>query len=484
VFDLVISGGSIVREDAVLRADIALQGGQVVLLADRIDGPCLRRIDAQNLMVLPGLVDPHVHLSLPMKGTLSADDPESGTIAALFGGVTTIGDFTVPGPGQTLLEALDERRRFFASRARTDYWFHVNVTEFSPGFEDDLPRQLDDAAAAGARSLKVFTCYSREGIAVPLSFLPMLLQEARQRDLLVLVHAEDDSMLLESTDRLLEAERTQPRDYPESRPPEVEIRAVESVLSAAAEADAPIYFVHISTAGAATAIVHARRERETARGIAREIACEHSALGEIERQRGGFQPIYLETCPQYLFLDDALYQRPDGAQYLVAPPLRPPSDGQHLRRALIDGQVDVVATDHCPFTRGQKEASGAPFTALPNGLPGIETRLALLYTEMVVPGFITMRDLVRIASANPSRIFGLYPRKGTLIPGSDADLVLFDPQAEWTLTAGNLHMRTDFSPYEGRSMRGRVVSVIRRGEVVIEGGALVSAGPGEYLGRG
>jgi dihydropyrimidinase len=457
MYDLVVSGGSIVLEHGTTSADLAVEGGVVRAVSPRIDDPSLRRIDATGLTILPGLIDPHVHLSLPMKGTVSCDDVESGTIAALFGGVTTVGDFTVPERGQSLPDALAERRRRFQGRARTDYWLHLNVTWFADGFERKLPAQLDQIAAEGARSLKIFTCYSRDGIAISRRHLLTLLAEAHKRDLLVLVHAEDDAGMLARTDRLVAAGKTGPRDYPDSRPPQVEAAAVEATLAAADEAGASIYFVHISTAEALEAITRARSD--------------------------GRRRVHLETCPQYLFLDDMAYAGSDGAQFVVAPPLRPAPHSEALRRALRDGRIDVVATDHCPFRREQKGPAGAPFTALPGGLPGVETRLSLLYTEMVVPGLISMEDLVRVTSAGPARIFGLYPRKGTLVPGSDADLVLFDPRADGVLSAGNLHMRTDFSPFEGRRIRGRVVSVIRRGQVVVQDGALVAARPGAYLAR-
>jgi dihydropyrimidinase len=391
-----------------------------------------------------------------MKGTRSSDDPASGTAAALFGGVTTVIDFTLQHPGQRLANSLEARLAEFADHAHADYALHVCVTDFAPDFSDTLDEELAELADRGATSLKVFTCYSHEGIMIPPDQLRTLLSTAKARGLLVLVHAEDDQLLIANEERLLDAGRSAPADYPGSRPPEAEAQAIRDVINAACQSQAPVYFVHVSTKAGRDAIL-AGREASS-------------------------QPVYLETCPQYLFLDDAAYARADGAQFLVAPPLRRPADRAALLEALQAGQVDVVATDHCPFRRRQKSAAPT-FADTPKGLPGVETRLALLHSGAVLPKWITLDDLVRVAATNPARIFGLYPRKGCLEPGADADLVLFDPSDRWTLSAMSLHMNSDFSPYAGDRMTGRVRMVLLRGEVVVEDGALTRPPSGRFLKR-
>lgn len=453
-YDLIIRGGHLCgfepgspRDSTDPAQEIAVRDGRIARIAPHIAAPAKRLIDAHGLAILPGLVDPHVHLGLPMKKTTSSDDVASGTSAALHGGTTTVIDFTLQHPGESLAASLRARIDDFKGRARTDYALHVCVTDWP----DDIGAALDEVMRLGAVTFKVFTCY--EGMMIAPENLRALFREASQRGLLVLLHAEDDAILQAETARLLAAGETGPAAHPASRPPEAEARAIRNAIAAAREADASAYFVHVSSAEGLHSITGARKE-----------------IGK---------PIHAETCPQYLLLDESAYHGPDAVQFMVAPPLRPAASKRALRAAIANGEIDVVATDHCPFRRAQKELPGAPFTAIPNGLPGIETRLTLLYTTARA----TLEEIVALLSRNPARIMGLYPRKGTLRRGSDADLILFDPEAEWTIAAGDLHMRTDFSPYEGMRVRGRVDTVLLRGEVVLEKGKLKGRPQGTYLKR-
>jgi dihydropyrimidinase len=457
-YDLVVAGGLVVTGDGpAAPGDVAVRGETIARVAARIGAPCGRRIDARGLVVMPGLIDPHVHLSLPTRGTISSDDPSSGTRAALYGGVTTILDFTLQQPGERLVESVERRQREFAGRAHADYAFHTNVTWFPGDFADRLPTELDELVQHGATTLKIFTCYSREGYSIGPGDLRTLLHAAGSRGMLVLVHAEDDALVAASTARLEAARRTSPADYALSRPADAEARAVAAVAAAARDAGAHVYFVHVSSAAGLEAALTGRRQ----------------ALGAV----------HIETCPQYLALDDARFAGPDGAQYMLAPPLRTPRDREALLHALAAGQIDVVATDHCPFRRAQKDLPGAPFTRIPNGLPGVETRLPILHTLCVGPGQVTWEHLVALTATQPAQIHGLAPRKGAIRPGADADLVLFDPAATWRLEASALHMNTDFSPYENMVVRGRVRSVILRGHVVIDEGELRGEPSGQFLER-
>ncbi|MCK4303020.1 MAG: dihydropyrimidinase [Candidatus Eisenbacteria sp.] len=458
-YDVIISGGEIVSGTSLVlgRGDIAIRGEKIARIAPHVDVPCRRRIDAKGLLVLPGLIDPHVHTSLPMRGTVSSDDPASATAAALFGGVTTIIDFTEQRAGQNLPESLRDKLSLLAGHAHTDYALHVNVTDFGPGFEERLAADLAAVVRLGAISFKVFPCYSKEGHAISRDHLKTLLKMSDAMGLLVLVHAENDRILLANEEKLLATGQIAPRDYPRSRPPRAEARAISDVIEAARAVDAAVYFVHVSTAG----------------GLKRIVA---------GRQRAS-KPIYLETCPHYLILDESVYTGLDAAQFMVAPPLRAPEHREALLKGLGRGHVDVVATDHCPFLRNQKDRPGAPFTEIPNGLPGVETRLALLFTIAVMPRLITLERLVDLTSTNPAMIMGLYPRKGCIRPGSDADLVLFDPNTQWTIQPSGLHMNTDFSPHDGFKATGQVRTVLLRGKVVLENGALCSCKSGRYLKR-
>ena len=457
-YDLIITGGRLIgyepgspRDSREPTQEIAIRDGRIARVAPRIEAPAKRRIDARGLCVLPGLIDPHVHLSLSMKGTISSDDVDSGTAAAIYGGVTTVIDFTLQHPGESLAESLCARMRAFDGKAHTDYALHVCVTDFPA----DIGAALDEVVALGGTSFKVFTCYSREGMAIGQENLQTLLRETGARGLLVLLHAEDDAILQAETERLWNAGETGPAGHPVSRPPAAEARAIADSIAAARAADAPVYFVHVSTAQGLQAITAARQ--------------------------GPGMPIYAETCPQYLLLDDSAYLGLDAAQFMVAPPLRPAENKAALLDAVVQGDVDVVATDHCPFRRAQKEVPGAAFTEIPNGLPGIETRLPLVHTA--TRDRLSLDEIVALLSRTPARIMGLYPQKGVIRRGSDADLVLFDPDARWELRALDLHMKTDFSPYEGFPVQGRVETVLLRGNLVLEDGKLRGRRRGEYLQR-
>ncbi len=470
MYDLLIRNGRAVLEGEVASRDLAIEGERIVRIAPWIYEPARMTLDADGLVVLPGLIDPHVHLGLPMRETVSSDDVATGTAAALFGGVTTIIDFTLQQPGQSLAGSLAARRREFGGRAFADYALHANLTDFPTGFEERLQADLRALAAAGSTSVKVFTSYGGDGSAIEPAALTALLSAADALGMVVLVHAEDDAILRGSRDALVESGRISPADFHPSRPAAAEIRAVERVIEAALAADAGIYFVHVSTSGAIRAV-------EAGRARSRK-------------------PILLETCPQYLVLDEGAYASPDGAQYLVAPPLRSATDRAALRAAVARRAVDVVATDHCPFRRVQRDRPGVSFTDLPYGLPGIETRLPILHTllaGLAAPAAgssgpaaesddAALLELVRLTSANPARIFGLHG-KGAIREGADADLVLFDPSLEWVLRPELLHMNTDFCPYAGMRVRGRVAAVALRGRMVLEEDEIRGEPSGRYLAR-
>ncbi len=458
--DRVITGGLIVSGDGPpVVGDLALCGETIASIAPRIDAPGAERIDARGFLVLPGLVDPHVHLRLPMKGAVSSDDPQSGTRAALHGGVTTVIDFTCQHPGQALAESVGVRRADFDGHSHTDYALHATLTDFPADFARRLPDDLRAVRRQGIATMKVFTCYSRQGHAIGPDNLRLVLRAAHELGMLVLVHAEDDAMLNERTDRLLAAGETAPRDHARSRPAEVEAAAIAAVIKAARDVGAPVYFVHVSSRAGLETILAAR-------------------AGD-----SGAQPVYLETCPQYLALTAEVYERADATQFLVAPPLRGEEDRAALLAALKRGDVDVIATDHCPFHSSLKLPQGRPFSEIPNGLPGVETRLPLVHTLAVRTGLIDLQRMVALLATGPARVHGLAPVKGSLQPGADADVVLFDSEEQWVLGPEALHSATDFSPYDGMRVRGRVQAVFLRGRCVLERGKATSAPSGRFLHR-
>lgn len=456
MLDLIVAGGRVFTPEGPVLADVAVEGGRIVEVARRIMKRARQRIDAGGLDVLPGLVDPHVHLGLPAAGTVSCDDVASGTRSALFGGVTTVIDFSLPYPGESLAAAVARREDEFAGRSYCDFALHANVTSFGAGFAKRLPAELDALAARGCTSVKIFTTYARRGMMCPPEHLPTLLRTAAAKGFLVLVHAERDELVERATDRLLAEGRTSPRDFPASRPPEAEAEAIAEVAGQALAAEARVYFVHVSTAGGLAA-VQAARSRITPGSRARILA---------------------ETCPQYLTLTDELYARPDAHRFVVTPPLRSGRDRDALREGLA--AFDTIATDHCPFLSEDTDRPGVPFTELPSGLPGIETRLPILWTLATRDRLLTEQRVVELLATNPARIFGLTT-KGAIRPGADADLVLFDPTERWTIRASELHGRCDHSPYEGMELQGRVRTVLLRGEATVEHSATTQMPLGHRL---
>jgi len=451
-FDLVIAGGTLVTAAETIRADVGVIGDTIAALGHGLTGAA--RIDATGKLVLPGGVDPHVHLDMPVGATRSSDDWETGTFAAACGGTTTVIDFVEPELGGSLAAGLDARRAEADGKAVVDYGLHMTLRRGDAQTLDQVP----EAMRAGCASFKTYMTY--EGFRLSDAELLAALEAVGAAGGLALVHAENDAAIQRGRRKFMAAGQTAPRFHPRSRPVPVEAEAVERALALAEVAGCPLYVVHTSTGRGAEAIARAR-----ARG----------------------QRAYGETCPQYLVLTDAEYERPgfEGAKFVCSPPLRPADNPPILWRLLAAGGLQTVGTDHCPFFyEGQKELGRAAFTDIPNGLPGIEARLALLYTFGVGQGRLSLNRWVEVCCTAPARIFGLYPRKGTLAPGADADIVIFDPDREVTLSRAVLHERTDYTPYEGLALRGYPLITVARGRVLVEDGKFVGAkGRGRFLAR-
>lgn len=454
---LLIQRGTVVTAEGRRRADVRCRGGQVVEIGPHLEPQGEERLDADGLLVLPGGVDPHVHLSLPVAGTVSADDFASGTTAALAGGTTTILDFVHPERGEPYLEAIAARRRE-AEEALCDYGLHLGVTWWGP----ESPAWIERAAREeGIPSCKLYLAYKATVGLDDREIVAALDAIAAIRHLggLALVHAEHGDVIELLRERLAAAGELGPRSHALSRPPETEAEATGRIALLAALTGAPVYVVHVTCAEAAGAVAAAR-----ARGW----------------------PVSGETCPHYLLLDDSVYDRPwpESAAGVVSPPLRPRGHREALWRALAEGVLEVVATDHCPFTRAQKEAGRNDFRKIPGGAPGIEHRLALLHTHGVLTGRITMERFVDLVSTAPAKRFGLWPRKGAIEVGSDADLVLWDPAATATIAAATHRHRTDLSLFEGFEVTGRAAIVVGAGEVRYrEGEILAPPGSGRFLPR-
>ena len=450
--DLILKGGTLITPDGARQADLAITGEKIAAVGGDLAGK--RVIDASGLFVLPGAVDPHVHLEMPAGATRSSDDWFTGTRAAAIGGTTTVIDFVEPQPGERLEHALHERRALAEGQAAVDFGLHMTVTEDSR----ETLADIEPLCAGGCVSFKTYLTY--EGFRLSDAALLNVMAAVQAAGGIVLVHAENDAIIAYLKNSFRREGFTAPRYHALSRPAAAEGEAIGRALALAETAGAAVYIVHTSTARGVEAIQAAR-----GRGV--------NAWGE--------------TCPQYLLLTDRELSRPgfEGAKFVCSPPLRSAADNEALWQALAAGGLQTVGTDHCPFYfDGQKTLGRESYEAIPGGLPGIEARLSLIYSFGVASGRMTAQRWVEVCCANPARIFGLYPRKGSLEPGADADVVLFDPHLQWTLTHARLHEQVDYTPYEGFKMQGSPVLTLLRGQVVAEGGEFRGRqGQGTYLRR-
>ncbi len=452
---LVINNGVLVAGGRRWPGDLRCEGGLIAAVGDAIrPAPGDLAIDAAGRLVMPGGVDPHVHLALPVMGTVSSDDFVSGTRAATAGGTTTIVDFVHPERGQDWIEALAVRRAEAAGSV-CDYAFHMAATWWGPGTADMMRRCVEDE---GVTSFKLYMAY-KDTVGLDDDDLQRVLEAGAKLGVLFIVHAELGDEVEALRDRLAAEGKLSPRYHPVSRPAELEGRAVAKVADMARDAGARLYIVHVTC-------------RESVEAI------------RAARARG--QDITGETCPHYLVLDDSVYEAPgfEAARYVLSPPIRARENQAVLWDALADGTLDVVSTDHCPFCLAQKEAGFDDFRRIPNGAAGIEHRPALLYSHGVRTGRIGLERFVEVISEAPAHIFGLAERKGSLRLGADADLVVWDPERETVISAATHHQNTDLSIYEGFRLRGGPAAVIAGGEVVAENGEPAASGHrGSYLKR-
>ncbi|MBI5444222.1 MAG: dihydropyrimidinase [Deltaproteobacteria bacterium] len=453
---LFIRNAKLVTPAGVVGGDLLASEGRIVALGAGLEKTHgARTIDATGCYVLPGGVDPHVHMELATPAGPSRDDFESGSMAALAGGTTTMLDFVTPERGQGLLDALRLRKEA-AGKSLCDYGLHMSVTRWS----DEIPGEMRRCVVEeGIGSFKLYLAY-KAAIGLEDAELLSVMDAAARLGALVTLHCEHGDAVSYLPRKLLSEGKTAPRFHAASRPPEVEGEAVGRALLFARLTGCGVYVVHVST---------------------------EDALSRIREARCSGEPVAAETCPHYLLLDDAEYDRPgfEGAAYVMSPPLRPASHREALWEALRDGLVDTVGTDHCPFDlRGQKDLGRDDFTRIPNGVGGIEERLKLLYTYGVAEGRLTLPQFADLTATAPARLFGLHPKKGVLAVGSDADLVVWDPEPEGVISASTQRQRCDTSIYEGFRTRGEPRVVILRGRVAFEEGRpVLETGHGEYLYR-
>ena len=455
---LLIRNGEIVTAADRAVADIYCENGKIVAIGENLEKRSSKdeELDASGQFVFPGFIDPHVHMELPFMGTVSADDFESGTASGIAGGTTCLIDFCIPARGQSLLEAL-KIWRDRSKKAVADYTFHMAIT----GWGEHTAREMREVVEQhGITSFKVFMAY-KGAIMVDDGELYQVMKHAARLGAVVTVHCENGDAVYALQQELIAKGDLGPEFHPVSRPSSVEGEATGRALMMARLHGATAYIVHMTC---------------------------REAVEALERAKLEGQHCYGETCPQYLLLDDTVFAKPDfeAAAYVMSPPIRPAHHGHHdaLWRGLTNGMLDSVGTDHCPFTMQQKRAGKDNFTLIPNGAAGIEDRLQLLYTYGVCEGRFDLHRMVALGSTNPAKIFGLYPRKGTIAIGSDADLVLYDPTIESTRSAKTHHSRSDRNIFEGFRVQGQPTRVVVNGHVVYADGKLdVKRGAGRFVAR-
>ena len=450
-----IQNGRIITAVDDYKADILIEDELVSVIGARLEMEADLVIDAARKLVIPGGIDPHTHMELPFGGTQASDDFRTGTVAAAHGGTTTIIDFAVQTKGQSMIAGLDSWHQKAEGKCAIDYGFHLITTDFEDNQIEEMHTLMDE----GVTSFKLFMAYPGVFLVDDATIFRAM-SAAGERGGLICMHAENGIVINEIIKHALAKGHTAPKYHALTRPTRAEAEGVHRAIAIAEMAESPVYIVHLSCA---------------------------DALNQVRQARDRGIPAFAETCPQYLFLSiDDYGEDFDGAKYVMTPPLREKSNQAELWKGIKMDDLQVISTDHCPFCmKEQKELGRGDFTRIPNGAPGVEHRVPLIYNGGVVENRIGLNRFVELTSTAAAKMFGLFPKKGTIAVGSDADIVIFDPEKEQTISAQTHHMNVDYSAYEGRTIKGVVETVLSRGKVVIEQGQYKGkAGDGQFLKRG
>ena len=452
---LLIKNGTVVTHDGIKQADILVKDGKITSISPNISENSNQTIDAKKLLVMPGGVDVHTHMELPAGDIFSSDTFETGTLAALHGGTTTIIDFANQTKGQSLKKAFSRWQERANGKTYTDYGLHIAVTDVN----DNTLREMDEFfSGEGVTSFKTFLAYEHNKIN--LENLRMVMKKAKELGGIVSLHAEDGGILEKKLCEFQKTGKTSPEYHYLAHPEIAEEKATAEAIDLAIKEDCPLYIVHLTSKKALDHIISA--------------------------QKNGAK-IFAETCPHYLVLNKEKYYNPDhleAAKFIMSPPLRCDEDREALWEGIFNGHIQVIGTDHCPFTLSQKKKNLSEFWKIPNGIPGVENRMELFFHEAVNRRGLSLTEFVKLCSQNPAKIFGLENIKGHIAPGFDADIILFDPNEEHILSSKTHHMNVDYSPYEGMKIKGRCKKVIFKGKVVIDDNkSLISHPEGIYLKR-
>ena len=448
-----LKGGTVVSGDSVRELDILIKGEKILAMGEDLAFQDAEIVDVEGKILFPGFVDAHTHMALEVSKTITADKFDTGTKAEIAGGTTCIVDFATQNQGETLAQALENWHKKADGQSSCDYAFHLALSDWNDKIRAELAQVTEEIS-----SFKLYMTYDN---MVDDQTMYEVLARLKELGGIAGVHCENKGIIDARLNEVLKRKksRTDVSDYPWTRPPEAEAEAVNRLLKIAKCVDTPVIVVHLSTA---------------------------AGYREIQRAREEGQTVYVETCPQYLIMDESRYALPpeEARRYMIAPPLRKKKDQEVLWKALKEERIQTICTDHCSFTTAQKEAGTKDFSRTPCGMPGAEERPALIYQFGVNTGRLTLQQMCKYLSENPAKLYQLYPQKGVLAPGSDADIVVWDPKAEWTITAENHQSAADYAPLEGMRICGRAEQVYLRGELVAQNGGIMQEKKGRYLCHG
>ena len=454
---VLIKNGRIITATDDYFADIFIEGETVAQIGTSLSVDADEVLDASGKLVIPGGIDPHTHLDMPFGGTTSADDFETGTLAAAHGGTTTIIDFAIQTKGESTIKGLDTWHAKAEGKATIDYGFHMIVTDLPVERMSEMTRLRDE----GVTSYKLFMAYPGV-LYVDDGVLYRAFRQAGLDGTRICMHAENGIVIDEIIREAVADGKVEPKWHALTRPTRMEAEGVYRSIAIAEVAEVPLYIVHLSS---------------------------HDALEEVKRGRARGVDVVAETCPQYLLLDQSWYERPEfeGAKWVMTPALREKWNQDSLWQGLRFRDLETIGTDHCPFCfKGQKELGRESFTAIPNGAPGVENRMSVIYDAGVVPGRISLNRYVELTSTAAAKAFGLFPKKGTIAVGSDADIVIFDPDEKRTISINDErthHMNVDYSAYEGHEVQGWTQTVLSRGRIVVRNGSNEIKGGGQFIKR-
>ena len=446
--------GTVVSGRGTRRADVLVENEKILQVARNLSDPLARAIDVTGKLLMPGFIDAHTHFDLDVCNTTTADDFDSGTKSAIRGGTTTIVDFACPNKGESLHHGLDLWHRKADGKCWCDYGFHMTIDDWNA----EIEKEIDDMYAAGISSFKMYMTYPAMMIGDEAMY--KALKKLKEKGGICGVHCENSGVINALIEEKKAAGEMGVSSHPETRPDFLEAEAVSRLLRIAQAVDIPVVIVHLTNA---------------------------ATLAEVTAARRRGQKVYVETCPQYLVLDDSVYYNEDfsrAARYVCAPPLRKPEDCRALWAGLRKGDIQTISTDHCAFTLAQKDAGRGDFTKIPGGLPGVEARGELVYSFGVTTRKISLATMCKVLSENPAKLYGMFPRKGVIAPGADEDIVVYDPQADHILRAEDMVSRAGYTPYEGFVTHGSVSQVWLRGKLMVENGHVIGEQEGQYIVRG